>query len=68
MLEKQKSAHHFFPKGLVVWARVTDTEKTSLIFIGKNVKNNEKAYEDEGLDKIVVPWKRNNDNGILYQG
>ena len=41
--------------------------ENSFSFIDKNVKIDDKTYQDEVLAKIVSPWKQNNPNGIFQQ-
>lgn len=38
----------------MVWIGSIATEKTPLIFIDKNIKINEKMYQDEVLAKVAV--------------
>lgn len=56
-----------FPKCLMVWGGISAAGKTSLIFIDKKVKINANVYQEEILEKALVPWKRNNPNVIFQQ-
>lgn len=45
------------PKSIMVWAGITSTGKTELIFIPPGTKVNAKYYQDEIIKKVVIPFK-----------
>ncbi|WKY08788.1 hypothetical protein Q1695_001738 [Nippostrongylus brasiliensis] len=46
------------PASVMVWAGVTPTGRTSLVFVEKSVKINTDVYREEILEKHVLPWSR----------
>lgn len=66
-LKRKVCTRSLFPKSLMVWAGISGDEKTPLIFIDKNIKINAKVYQDEVLEKVVIPFSRKNPNTIFQQ-
>ncbi|EYB93988.1 hypothetical protein Y032_0177g622 [Ancylostoma ceylanicum] len=65
---KRKTATRgHFPESLMVWGSISATDKTFLIFIDKIVKISAKVYQEEILEKVVVPWKQKHPNFIIQQ-
>ncbi|CAD5207521.1 unnamed protein product [Bursaphelenchus okinawaensis] len=50
--------HRQRPRGIMVWAGVCASGKTSLIFVDKGVKINKKVYQKDILEAVVLPWSR----------
>lgn len=46
------------PAGLMVWAGVSTTGKTPLVFVQKGVKINADNYLQDILQAVVLPWAR----------
>ncbi|EYC02123.1 hypothetical protein Y032_0102g3502 [Ancylostoma ceylanicum] len=51
----------------MVWGSISATDKTFLILIDKTVKINAKVYQEEILEKVVVPWKQKHPNFIIQE-
>ncbi|EYC31942.1 hypothetical protein Y032_0003g1318 [Ancylostoma ceylanicum] len=51
----------------MVWGSISATDKTFLIFIDKIAKISAKVYQEEILEKVVVPWKQKHPNFIIQQ-
>ncbi|EYB96265.1 hypothetical protein Y032_0152g2893 [Ancylostoma ceylanicum] len=65
---KRKTAtRSLFPESLIVWGSTSATDKTFSIFFDKIVKINAKVYQEEILEKVVVPWKQKHPNFIIQQ-
>jgi hypothetical protein len=45
------------PKSIMVWAGITSTGKTDLIFIPPGTRINAKYYQEEIVKKVVIPFK-----------
>lgn len=46
------------PKYVMVWAGITASGKTPLVFIDLGVKINQEVYQKTVLEKALVPWAR----------
>uniref|UniRef100_A0A914XPU0 Uncharacterized protein n=1 Tax=Plectus sambesii TaxID=2011161 RepID=A0A914XPU0_9BILA len=47
-----------FPKSIMVWAGITATGKTPLVFVHRNVKINAAIYQQLVLKDILDPWAK----------
>uniref|UniRef100_A0A8R1IPT1 Uncharacterized protein n=1 Tax=Caenorhabditis japonica TaxID=281687 RepID=A0A8R1IPT1_CAEJA len=57
MSPKRRLAHNrLFPKSVMVWAGITATGKTPLVFIERNVKINSEVYQKIVLMDNLLPW------------
>lgn len=54
--EKKFIQRRHFPKSVMVWAGISKTGKTPLVFVEQGVKINAQIYQEEILRKIVLPW------------
>jgi hypothetical protein len=57
-LEKTVVPHGHFPQSVMVWAGITATGKTPLVFVERGVKINAAVYQEQILNKVVKPWAR----------
>lgn len=55
---KEFVSRSHFPASVMVWAGVTATGKTPLVFVEKGVKINAKVYQDTILKAVVDPWAK----------
>ena len=46
------------PMSVMVWAGVTSTGRTPLVFVPQGVKINQSVYRDDILEKVLKPWAR----------
>ena len=46
------------PMSVMVWAGVTSTGRTPLVFVPQGVKVNQSVYRDDILKKVLKPWAR----------
>lgn len=49
-----------FAKSVMVWAGITSSGKTPLVFVDQGVKINAAVYQEEILRKVVLPWSKKN--------
>lgn len=56
--EKKIVTHRHFPKSVMVWAGISDSGKTPLVFVERGVKINSQVYQEQILRNVVVPWSR----------
>jgi len=47
-----------FPKSVMVWAGITATSKTPLVFVDRNVKINAAVYQQLILRDTLDPWAK----------
>ena len=45
------------PKSIMVWAGITSTGKTDLIFILPGTRINARYYQEEIVKKVIIPFK-----------
>jgi len=60
--EKKVVPHSHFPQSIMVWAGITATGKTPLVFKERGVKINAAEYQKQFLNKVVKPWARRHFN------
>lgn len=65
--KRKVATKSLFPKSLMIWAGIGANGKTQLVFIDKHVKINAQIYQNEILDKAVLPWIQKNPNTIFQQ-
>ena len=46
------------PDSVMVWAAITSTGKSPLLFIEKGIKINQETYENNILQNILLPWSQ----------
>ena len=46
------------PMSVMVWAGVTSTSRTPLVFVPQGVKINQSVYRNDILEKVLKPWAR----------
>lgn len=47
-----------FPKSVMVWAGITSSGKTPLVFVERGVKINANVYQERILRDVVKPWSQ----------
>jgi len=62
-LEKSPVQRRHFPKSVMVWAGITKTGKTPLVFVERGVKINAAVYQQRILEDVVIPWSEKHFNG-----
>ncbi len=68
-LKQRIVARQHHPKSIMIWAGITATGKTPLVFIENGVKVNAEVYVNQVLRNVVLPWATDHfgGNGWAFQ-
>ena len=65
-VESKIATRRQYPQSVMIWAAVTKSGRSSLVFVPSGVKLNSQRYGSDNLEPHLLPWADNHFQGLSW--